>query len=103
MMNVAQLKALRDKGEAHVVLDVREPGELAAAALPDVLHIPLMQVPHRVDDIPTDVPVVVMCHHGIRSMNAVQWLRANGFENVINLIGGISAWAKEIDATVGSY
>ena len=103
MMNVQQLKAIRDAGEPHVILDVREARELAAASLGDVLHMPLMTVPSRVDEIPRDLPVVIMCHHGIRSMNAVQWLKGNGFDNVINLTGGISAWAKEIDPSVGSY
>lgn len=103
MMSVQQLKAARDEGTPHVILDVREMGELEAASLDDVLHMPLMTVPSRTDDIPRDVPVVVMCHHGIRSMNAVQWLKANGFDNVVNLTGGINAWAKEIDPSVGSY
>lgn len=103
MMNVRQLKAMRDAGEPHVILDVREGSELKAARLDDVLHIPLMTMPSRVAEIPRDVPVVVMCHHGMRSMNAVQWLKGNDFDNVINLTGGISAWAKEIDPSVGSY
>lgn len=103
MMNVQQLKALRDAGDPHVILDVREVGELEAARLDDVLHIPMMTIPNRMAEISRDVPVVVMCHHGMRSMNAVQWLKGNGFDNVINLTGGINAWAKEIDPSVGSY
>lgn len=103
MINVQQLKALRDAGEAHLVLDVREASELQAASLDGALHVPLMTLPDRVSEIPADMPVVVMCHHGMRSMNAVQWLRANGMDNVVNLIGGISAWAREVDPSVGSY
>jgi len=93
----------RNDGEALAFLDVREPWELEICCLPESLAIPLATLPGRLDALPRDNPLVVLCHHGMRSERAVQWLRANGFSNAINLAGGIDAWARRIDPAMRTY
>jgi len=102
-ISVAQLAKWRQAGTPHVILDVREPGELAICRIESALHIPMSQVPSRLPELPADGPLVVMCHHGMRSQRVVDYLRAAGHDNAINLDGGIDAWAAEIDPSVGRY
>ncbi len=86
-----------------VLLDVREPHELATAAVDGALHIPMQTIPARLAEIPREAPLVVMCHHGARSMAVVNYLRKAGFENAINLTGGIHAYASEADPSIPLY
>ena len=86
-----------------VVLDVREPWEVEIAVLPEVLAIPLHELVGRVQDVPRDRPVAVMCHHGGRSAQATAWLRQQGFARVMNVAGGIDAWARTVDPSVPRY
>ena len=102
-MTVRELKAMRERGGDVVVLDVREAGELDLARLPGVVHIPLAQVPVRARELDPARPLVVMCHHGVRSAMAVRWLREHGYENAINLTGGIDAYAREADPAISRY
>ena len=88
---------------AIVLLDVREPEELEQAAIADALHIPMRQVPERLEELPRDKPIVVFCHAGGRSRRVAQFLAANGFEQVFNLDGGIDAWSLTVDGRVGRY
>jgi rhodanese-related sulfurtransferase len=83
-----------------VVLDVREARELDICQLDGALHIPMAEIPPRVDDLPASHPLVVMCHHGARSQMIVNFLRDAGFGNAVNLDGGIEAWAREIDRSM---
>ena len=94
-----------------VWLDVREPNELAFARI-DIDGIELLPLSRlasqQLGALPDSLaakerPIVVMCHHGIRSAQVVVWLQQNGWENVYNLAGGIDAWAKTVDTSVGSY
>jgi rhodanese-related sulfurtransferase len=82
---------------------VREAKELEICQLERALHIPMAEVPARTDDLPTDNPLVVVCHHGVRSRAVVDFLRGAGFGNAINLDGGIEAWACEIDQSMRRY
>lgn len=102
-IDVATLARMRDAGEAHAVLDVREPWELAICAIDDSLNIAMRDMPARIADVPRDRPVVVVCHHGMRSFQVAAWLRRNGFANVVNLVGGIDAWARSLDPTMATY
>jgi len=102
-ITVQELAAKREAGEDHVLLDVREPWELAVAKLEPCLPIPMGEVPARVGEIPRDVPVFVMCHGGVRSGRVVEYLRGEGFGNVVNVRGGIGAWSAEVDASVPGY
>jgi rhodanese-related sulfurtransferase len=87
------------------LLDVRQPEEHAFVALPNSTLIPLGELLSRADEIDEwrDNEVVIYCHHGIRSAQAVAQLRAMGFADVHNLAGGIDRWTSEIDPTLPRY
>lgn len=102
-MTVADLAALREAGTPHAVLDVRESWETDLCLIPESVKIPLGTLPAQLDRVPAETPLVVVCHHGGRSMQATMWLRSQGFENAINLRGGIDAWARQIDPTMATY
>jgi rhodanese-related sulfurtransferase len=102
-ISVQELAEWRQSDTPHVVLDVREANELMICQLDSAMHIPMGEIPSRLKDVPEDATVVVMCHHGARSMTVVNFLRKAGRGNVVNLDGGIDAWAREIDNTVGRY
>lgn len=95
-MTARQLAEARAAGHAPTVLDVREPVELQLAALPNVVHIPMREVPRRLDELDPDAPLVVLCHHGVRSMSVAQYLVERDFDDVANLTGGIDAWARDV-------
>jgi rhodanese-related sulfurtransferase len=102
-ITVRELADIRGEGKEHTVLDVREARELDVCRLEGALHIPMADVPARTDDLPTDQLLVVMCHHGARSQMVVDFLRSAGFDNAINLDGGIDAWACEVDQSMPRY
>ena len=84
-----------------MVVDVRNTGELIAGAIPGSIHIPLAQLPHRLEEIPTDRPVVVHCAGGYRSSVAASLLRKQGWTDVSDLLGGYSAWTSTVTQPVG--
>jgi rhodanese-related sulfurtransferase len=91
-------------GNAPVtLLDVREEWELALASVEGALHIPMGQVPDRLAELGQDACIVVMCHHGSRSATVAGFLLRSGFSQVLNLAGGIDAWARDLDPNVPSY
>jgi rhodanese-related sulfurtransferase len=100
---VAALPAFRASNPATVILDVREPHELAIAHVEGALHIPMQTIPNRIAELPRESPLAVMCHHGARSMAVVNYLRKAGYSNAFNITGGIDAWSKEIDPTIPLY
>lgn len=102
-IDVNELARWRREGIAHAVVDVREDWETALCLIEGSLTIPLASVPSAAGDLPRDVPLVMVCHHGMRSMQAVAWLRRNGIENAVNLAGGIDAWAKQIEPAMAVY
>jgi len=75
------------------LLDVREPDEWAAGHAPGAHHVPMMEIPARMDDIPADGDVVVVCRSGGRSGQVVSYLVGRGWDNVRNLDGGMQSWA----------
>ncbi|MER7002906.1 rhodanese-like domain-containing protein [Dactylosporangium sp. NPDC000555] len=75
------------------ILDVREDDEWVAGHAPDALHVPMMQIPARIEDIPEDRDVVVVCRVGGRSAQVVAFLQQNGRDRTINLDGGMQSWA----------
>ena len=85
------------------LLDVREPQELAIASVPGALHIPMREIPARLEELDRNRPIVVMCHTGVRSRHVASFLLANDFEQVFNLAGGIDAWAVEIAPDLSRY
>ena len=88
---------------APVVLDVRERWELEQARLPQCLHIPMGDIPNRLNEIPESRPVVCLCHHGIRSYQVGLYLEKNGVNDVYNLHGGIAAWSAQVDPSCPTY
>ena len=101
----AELAAfLQDHPEA-VLLDVREPWEHQLASLANSTLIPLGSLPARVEDEigEKDAPVVVYCHHGIRSMNACGYLASLGYTSLYNLSGGIDRYTAEVDPAIARY
>lgn len=99
----AELHAMLADGIRPVLLDVREDDEVALCRLPDSVHIPMNLLPLRQNELPDDVPVVVYCHHGIRSLHSAMFLAQAGFETLYNLKGGIDAWAREVDTDMPRY
>ncbi len=89
--------------EGAVLVDVREPFELEIVQVPGARHIPMRRIPESIGDLPTDRPVLVLCHVGGRSLRVTQFLRAQGLANVANVAGGIDAWAEVIDPTLARY
>lgn len=90
-----------------LLLDVREPWEvqLAAIRLPGAgtLHLPMGQIPQRLDELDPAQPILCICHHGMRSAQVVAFLERAGFESVYNLVGGIDAWSAQVDPSVPRY
>lgn len=93
----------RAAGATPLLLDVREAWEVAIAAIPGAVHIPMNEIPDRLADLPRDREIVVMCKAGGRSMNVARFLVAQGYGQVTNLTGGILAWSADVDPTVATY
>jgi sulfur-carrier protein adenylyltransferase/sulfurtransferase len=102
-VSVHELQAMRERGEPIVVLDVREPWEIAVAALPGSVCIPLGEIPDRLKELDAQSAIIVMCKSGGRSQVAANFLINQGFKSVFNLAGGITAWAREIDPKLPTY
>ena len=102
-ISVRRLEEMRKSGEEHTLLDIREEEELAISSIDGAVHIPMNTLPENLDQLTKDHPIVVMCHVGGRSAQVCDWLNSNGFENAVNLEGGISAWSADIDSSVPSY
>jgi rhodanese-related sulfurtransferase len=102
-ISAAEAAKLRETNPQVTLLDVREDSELAICRIEGALHIPMGEIPERADSLPRDRPLVVFCHHGMRSANVQQYLEAKGFENLMNLSGGIHAWSLEVDPAVARY
>jgi rhodanese-related sulfurtransferase len=82
-----------DVTDGVYLLDVREPDEWAAGHAPGAHHVPMMEIPARMAEVPTDVEVVVVCRSGGRSGQVTSYLMGNGWDNVRNLDGGMQLWA----------
>jgi rhodanese-related sulfurtransferase len=102
-IDCATLAAWTLEVDPPVILDVREPWEVAICALPNSINIPLGMIPSRAAEIPEERRVVALCHHGMRSLQATRWLRGRDRENIVNLQGGIDAWSRQIDPSVATY
>ena len=103
-LNAAEPSALANA----VLLDVREPWEFETARIERSVNIPMSTLVARIDEVralqsSTDTPVVVICHHGIRSMQCARYLAGQGIDSLINLTGGIDAWSTQVDPAVPAY
>lgn len=88
---------------APLLLDVREPWEFEHCHIDNSRLVPMRQIPGYVDDLHADEETVLICHHGIRSRQVAQYLETVGFTNLINLTGGVEAWADEVDPNMKRY
>ena len=103
-LTVSELKTrLTQPGAKPVLLDVREGWELKICALPGAVHIPMGQVPERTAELDPEQELVVVCHHGVRSLRVAHFLASRGFSKLYNLQGGVDAWAREIDPAMHTY
>lgn len=110
-ISVQDVDQKQKNGEQFIWLDVREPPEFAAAS---IIHDAVVQVPlselaaEKLNALPEaaldkEAEIIVFCHHGVRSAQVVAWLQQQGWSNVLNMEGGIDAWANQIDPSVGTY
>ncbi|MCW5732415.1 MAG: sulfurtransferase [Alphaproteobacteria bacterium] len=90
-------------GEGLQVVDVRETWEAEICSIDGARLIPLGELPARAAEIDPAVPVLLVCHHGARSMQATMFLRAQGYDRAMNLAGGIDAWARQVDPAMATY
>ena len=102
-ISVEELKAMRDRRQDFVLVDVREPHELEICAFPESVRIPLGSLPANLNRLSTADEIVVHCKTGGRSAKAVKLLREAGFRRVRNLTGGITRWSERIDPTMPRY
>jgi rhodanese-related sulfurtransferase len=99
-----KLDERRQRGEAIRLIDCREPWENELVRLEQSTLIPMNDTPSRVEELRAmNGQLVVYCHHGVRSMYVVQWLRSQGFTDVASLAGGIDAWSVEVDPDLPRY
>jgi rhodanese-related sulfurtransferase len=94
----------RQQPNSPLLLDVREPWEHQTASIANSVLIPMGDVPSRAHaELDPDAPIVVLCHHGARSLNVALWLREQGFTHAQSLAGGIDAWSRTVDPEVPRY
>ncbi|HVR26656.1 MAG TPA: rhodanese-like domain-containing protein [Candidatus Polarisedimenticolia bacterium] len=99
-----EVKMNLDQGEALTLLDVREPWEFETAHMVGAKLLPMGDVPSRAhQELDPEDHIVVICHHGVRSMNVTAWLRQQGFEKAQSMRGGIDAWSRTVDGNVPVY
>jgi len=98
-----ELKTRLDKGDQLVLLDVREQWEYDLAKLTGSILVPLGTLPQSMAKLNRDAEIIAICHHGMRSADATNFLLQQGFTNVKNLVGGIDAWSVQVDGTVPRY
>ncbi|MEQ1558019.1 MAG: rhodanese-like domain-containing protein [Methyloglobulus sp.] len=102
-LSATELKTKIQDKQQLILLDVREPNEFEFAHIDGSVLIPLNQIPQRLREIDMDQEVVLICHHGMRSMQAANFLAQVGYKKISNLVGGIDAWSIEVDSTVARY
>lgn len=89
--------------EPPLLLDVREPWEFQIAHISGAQLMPMHTVPSQLDDLDKHAEIVVICHHGVRSMQIARFLEHSGFDHIFNLQGGVDAWAQSVDLNMPTY
>ena len=103
-LDVEELERYLESAEIKpLLLDVRQPWEFDICKLEGSVLIPMSTIPSRVDELDKEQETVVICHHGIRSRRVALYLEQAGFSNVINLKGGMAAWAQNVDPDMATY
>lgn len=102
-INAQELKRELDSGVMPVLLDVREPWEYEICQIAGSVNVPMSQISSRLNELDKGAKTVVICHHGSRSWQVGSYLESCGFDNLINLDGGVSDWAEQIDLQMPKY
>jgi adenylyltransferase/sulfurtransferase len=102
-ITATELDGLLTEGTPFSLIDVREPWEAAIAAIDGSRLLPMQEILDAIDTIDRSIPLVLYCHHGPRSNSAAEYLRKNGFPGAQSLVGGIDAWARDVDPTLRTY
>ncbi|MBI4005151.1 MAG: sulfurtransferase [Gammaproteobacteria bacterium] len=102
-LTAEQLKADLDKNGSLLLLDVREPWEYQICHIDGSVNISMHLIPSSVEQLDPEKEIVVICHHGIRSLQVANYLAERGFNKVTSLEGGVDAWATSIDQTMPQY
>ncbi len=96
---------LRQSGQA-VLIDVREPEEFSLSCVDGAHLIPMQSIPaelQKLEGLADDAMLLILCHHGVRSLQVASWLRARGIENCYSVSGGIDRWSREVDPSIPRY
>lgn len=103
-ISVTDVKQRLDAGEAIAFIDVREPDEYQVCHIEGARLIPMRSVPQQLEHL-EGLPglLVVFCHHGVRSLKVVEWLREQGLSECISMAGGIDAWSRTVDSSIPRY
>ena len=101
-MSASQLAAHLQRAEP-LLLDVREPWEYEICRIDGSVNLPMSQIAQRLAEIPDTGEIVVICHHGVRSRQVIHFLQAQTAANLVNLDGGVDAWARDVDAEMPVY
>jgi len=103
-ITIDHLKSALDSPQKHVLLDVREPWEFQTAHIEGSKSIPMPEIPARAfNELDEEDSILVICHHGARSLSVAVWLRNQGFDKAQSIAGGIDAWSRAIDPTIPRY
>ena len=94
---------LADGQDQLQLIDVREDWEYEHCQIAHSIHVVLHSIPERLAEFDRQKPLVLICHHGVRSLMACQYLEQQGFSNLYNLTGGIDAWSNDVDPTIQKY
>ena len=98
-----ELKSSMDTGNIPALLDVRETWEYEICHIDNSVNISMSQIPARMTELNPDQEIVVICHHGMRSLQVANYLQSHGYTNISNLVGGIDAWVRTVDPSMTQY
>ena len=102
-ITATELHSAIQNQQNYLLLDVRQPEEVAICQIDNSRNIPMTEIINQQDQLNKDAAIVVICHHGMRSAQVAMFLGQNGFNDVTNLTGGIDAWATDVDTTMQRY
>lgn len=105
-LEVDPQEAQRRLNSGAILIDVREPEEYAMARIDGARLIPMQEIPveiQKLEGLAGEGELLLFCHHGVRSLQAAQWLREHGIANCFSVTGGIDRWSREIDSKVPRY
>ncbi len=98
-----EVQQMLSRGDQLLLVDVREPWEQETARIEGSILIPLRAIPGNISRLEGPLPIVVYCHHGIRSLDAAAWLRSQGIGGARSMRGGIERWSEEVDPQIPRY